>query len=106
MDHNDLMLEKMKIDDRLRSVEAQVIKMTEIITAHYNVSSALLEKLTRQLDAQDLIIRGDGKKELGLSTRVDRLEQSEETRKWAFRTMIGATIAMIIKIFHDLIRKT
>lgn len=42
---------------------------------------------------------------VGLVTRLDRLEQAEENRKWHFRTLYTSTIGIVGKLFYDLVHK-
>jgi len=37
----------------------------------------------------------------GLKTKIDRLEQSEKKRAWHFRTIWGAMVGVVMKVFYD-----
>jgi len=66
-----------------------------------------MTRMTEHIDREELILRGDGTKESpGMVLRLDRLEQTEEVRRWSLRTMWIALVAMTGKLIFDLIGKT
>lgn len=54
------------------------------------------------LDRIDRGINGNG--DVGLKTRLDRLEQIEKNRKWAIRTLAAAVAGMLVRAFYGLFR--
>lgn len=60
--------------------------------------SEQIKSLDEKVERIDHTIRGNGNP--GLATRIDRLEQTEERRTWAGRTMIGALFALIAERIH------
>ena len=51
-----------------------------------------LDYVIKQQDSHDKLLRGD-ESTPGFLTRVDRLEQIENSRKWHIRTVWGAIVA-------------
>ena len=66
-----------------------------------DVTLAVLKRdLDAQTDSINRILRHlEGNGSDGLIVRVDRLEQSEERRKWAVRALAGAIAGVAAKAF-------
>ena len=56
----------------------------------------ILEKVNRIVE----FIEGNGKP--GAKIRIDRLEQVEQNRIWAWRTMFGCVAGLVLKAVFDL----
>jgi hypothetical protein len=59
-------------------------------------SEEFRREVIEKLDRLDRAIRGNGK--LGLVTRVDRLEQSESTRRRLTWIIVGAVVVQLIVV--------
>ena len=73
--------------------------------AHIEAQLATLVQEVRSLDGKVCrvlaCVDGD-REEPGLRIRVDRLEQTEATRKWAIRTIAAGLFALFAKQVHEL----
>lgn len=73
--------------------------------AHIEAQLATLVQEVRSMDGKVnrvlACVDGD-REEPGLRIRVDRLEQTEATRKWAIRAIAGGLFALLIKQAHQL----
>lgn len=97
---NDLTLEKLKIDDRLREVEKQMATITAtIVSEKGNLTNAINEITTELKHFRYVVIEGNGKP--AYATRIDRLEQIEVNKKYHFSAIWSAIIALIGKLFYD-----
>jgi Uri superfamily endonuclease len=86
---DDLTLEKLKIVERLDTINTAVITFTE---SHRQIRELLYK--------HDSTLYGDGNGNKGMAVRVDRLEQDFENRKWHIRMLWSAIVAAIAKILH------
>ena len=65
-----------------------------------------MTRMMEHIEREELILRGDGSVEKpGMVLRLDRLEQTEQVRRWSLRTMWIALMGMIVKLVYDLIDK-
>lgn len=62
-----------------------------------------VDNMNKTVAKHDYTLTGNGGP--GLLTRVDRIEQTQETRKWHFRTMWGAMLVVGLKLLGDFIYK-
>ena len=73
--------------------------------AHIEAQLATLVQEVRSLDGKVCrvlaCVDGD-REEPGLRIRVDRLEQTESTRKWAIRAIAGGLFALLVKQAHHI----
>ena len=60
------------------------------LQAEQRDQSGKLDRILKHLE-------GNGRE--GLIVKVDRLEQSEERRKWALRAIAGAVVGLAVKAF-------
>lgn len=51
--------------------------------------------MREQLDTICLFINGNG--QLGVKVRIDRLEQTEQGRVWAWRMLVTTVIGLVLK---------
>lgn len=81
---DQLTLEKLKIHERLASIETKMDGFMERIEYH------------------DSIINGNGHE--GVKVKIDRLEVESSNRKWHIRTLwvvvLGAVSTIMINLFH------
>jgi hypothetical protein len=84
-----------EIYDRLRSVETKITKLCATVE-NVNVNqTALLKK-------HEETLYGNGKP--GLNTRIDRIEQIEQNRKWSLRVLWSAMVGVFARIGYDLFK--
>lgn len=88
---SDLTLEKMRIHERLATLEAVSKEGNEKLK---NIESLMMSQITENRR----IMFGNGG--VGIVTRVDRIEQDEKKRRW----VIGAIILTLIGIIGDWIK--
>ena len=73
--------------------------------AHIEAQLATLVQEVRSLDGKVCrvlaCVDGD-REEPGLRIRVDRLEQTESTRKWAIRAIASGLFALLVKQAHQI----
>ena len=94
-DENDLTLEKLKIHERLASIETLIKEMS--------VQLKNSESLVMSHIAEDRkMFYGNGG--LGLVTRLDRVEQNEKTRQWTLRAVVVAVLGVFVKMVSDLFK--
>lgn len=108
---SDLNLEKMKIDDRLHSVELQTARLVAHLESesgtlkrfHQDIVSSV-QSLNEIIKKHDKIIMGDDG--IGLVVKIDRLEKIEEDRKWTIRVIGSSVLAILTKIVFDIVKKS
>lgn len=71
----------------LESVETKLDLLVDLVKAHLADDKAAFDHLEEMLN-------GNGQP--GLKTRLDRLEQTEEGRRWNLRTIWAALVAIIV----------
>ena len=92
-EHNDLTLEKLKIDARLSVVETIVNQINEKLEG---MNTSIKDHI-----AEDRrLFYGNGG--VGITTRLDRVEQREKSRQWTLRAIVVAVLGIIGKIVSDL----
>lgn len=89
-----LTLEKIKVVTRLQAMETALEHLIEIKQQEHKDVRALLEKHSTSL-------YGNGHE--GLMVRMDRLEQIEKNRLWAWRTVFGCVVGLVVKAFFDMV---
>lgn len=62
---------------------------------------AKLEYIARLVEKTDHTVHGNGKD--GLVTKVDRLEQTESTRKWTIKALVGSVLVGGVTFLFKLI---
>jgi hypothetical protein len=87
MNHDDLSLEKLKISERLASLETSVEMFLQENTREHNEIKLLLKKY-------DENIFGNGKP--GLTTKVAKLEDSADNRRNMLIVLFTATAGLIV----------
>ena len=63
-----------------------------------------MENLKKMLEHHEGMLHGTNG-EVGLKSRVELIEQSEETRKFHIRTLYTVVAGFLVKTFWDLFRK-
>lgn len=94
--------EMTKVDDRLRSLELQQQKSSTHLEAEVGNLVRLMSEIRDIIKRHDTMFFGSNGN-IGLMTRLDRLEQSEKSRQWLQRAAIATSIALVIKILWDII---
>lgn len=61
------------------------------------------KEIKRRLDRVEIRLFGMGE-DRGLLTRIDMLEDAQESGKWALRTTVAALLAVVGKFLHDIVR--
>ena len=89
-------------DDRLRAVEISVSTLVAKFESHGTLQSELIEKLATVLEKHDHVLNGNGSD--GLKVKVDRLMDREENRRWHFRAIWGAILAIGGKVVYTLFK--
>ena len=82
-EHDPLSLEKMRIHERLTTIEG---KLDNLIVIHQR---------------HDAVLFGNGRE--GLIETVRSLKQTEESRRWTLRALVTGLIALIVKPTADLL---
>lgn len=85
----DLTLEKLKIHERLASLET--------------ILRDVLVEVRKDVDKHDEAIYGNGKP--GLKTVVERLKEAEERRTWTIRAIGAAVIGLIANFIKETLLK-
>lgn len=105
---DDLSLEKLKINERLHNVELQVARlvahMESEVGTFQRIQSRVDENFNRimqVIERHDKLLFGNGNPP-GLLTKMDRIEQTEEDRKWHFRAIWGSVAAVAAKLAYDM----
>lgn len=89
MKEDNLTLEKLKIHERLASLET-IIKDS-------------LSQVRKDVDRHDTVIYGNGKP--GLKSIVEKLVEAEEKRTWTIRAISLAVIGLIANFFKEVLFK-
>lgn len=107
MSGEEFTIEKLKLNERLQNVEIQMARLVahmesergtmERIEKH---NSDMFDRMMQLLNRHDELFFGDN--DPGMLTRFDRLEQSEENRKWHLRIIWAALISMASKVLYDI----
>ena len=79
------------------SVLATLKNIDEKLTSHARDQENLEARVERTL-------HGDGDKNIGMSVRIDRLEQAQEREKWAMRTIGAAVISLMVGAVWSILR--
>lgn len=90
MGNNDLTLEKLKIDERLRKVELDLAEAKPIREQILDK----LEKIDKSVEKLDHKINGNGNP--GIDDRLKAIEASEEGRKKTVDTVIKAALTSMV----------
>lgn len=103
MSSEDLSLEKLKIVERLTSVEITMGKMVEHLQIMIKLKDESHASIQKILDRHDHDINGNGN--IGLKTAVDRLVTTENNRRWHLRLIYGALVGLFLKNLFEFISK-
>lgn len=90
MGNNDLTLEKLKIDERLRKVELDLAEAKPIREQILDK----LEKIDKSVEKLDHRINGNGNP--GIDDRLKAIEASEEGRKKTVDTVVKAALTSMV----------
>ena len=93
---NELTLEKLKIHERLASIETLIREMSVQLK---NSESLVMSHIA---DDRKMFYGNGGN--LGLVTRLDRVEQTEKTRQWTLRAVVVAVLGVFVKMVSDLFK--
>lgn len=93
-----------EIIDKLHKVETQLSNLIILNTETLKSQMSLIANNQTVVNKHNEFIFGNGNGEKGISLRIDRLEGSEESRKWTFRAIWAALITLLTKVFYDLIK--
>ena len=96
MNHEDLSLEKLRISERLASLEKSVEMFLIENTREHTEIKNLLGKYGDN-------IFGNGKP--GLTTRMDRMETIAEIRKWVLGFILTALAGLFVNQVWDILFK-
>lgn len=91
-----------RIDERLRALELQSKENTTSIESGMGNLSRLVEEVRDIIRRHDTMFFGSNGN-VGLVTRLDRLEQSEKTRKWAMHAIGATAFGLVVKVLWDVI---
>lgn len=107
--NDDLSLEKLKINERLHEVEIQVARLVSHMESEQGTFVRIqnnvehnFQRVMQIIERHEKLFFGDGN--AGMLTKIDRQEQVEEGRRWHFRVIWTAIVAMMFKIVHDLFK--
>lgn len=90
---NELSLEKLRIAERLASLEASV-------SDGFKRNSEEHQSLVNSIERFDHVINGNGS--VGIKTRVDRLEQIAELRRWILGFLIPTVLSLVGYAAHEI----
>lgn len=103
-------LEKLKIDDRLRSLELQTARLVSHLESEAGTWARIqsgvdsnFQRMAIIIERHDKLLFGDGNP--GILTKLDRQEQIEDGRKWQFRVIWATIVTMALKTLYDLFAK-
>src|SRR5258707_10744196 len=112
MDETSLSLEKLKINERLGSLEIQTARIVSHLESEKGTwerySSNLqdnLKRLEEMIKRHDDLMIGNGVDKVGLMTKVDRIEQILKSWDWHLKALWTAIIGFVAKLVYDLVRK-
>ncbi len=97
-----LTLEKLRIDERLQSVEKQLEVLIKIKESEHENFLKSMERLMTLVEKHEKMIFGNGTP--GMNVRVDRIEKSEERRGWTMRLIWSSIAALTAKILYDVVK--
>lgn len=93
---DDLQLEKLKIHERLVTLELAIAQHTARVIE-------ITEHLKKMVENHDHIIHGNGDK--GLKEKINTLEDCQQRHTWGMRAVWLALIALIGDLIKDLFLK-
>lgn len=104
-------IEKLRLNERLQAVELQIARLIAHMESEQETFIRIetrqnenMDRLLKILDRHDLILVGDGKT-LGITMRLDRIEQIGEMRKSHFMILWLAVTTAFATAFADLIMR-
>ena len=89
--------------DRLQAIELQLARLTSHITSEYGNLAKGLNEISIIIKKHEEVIYGNG--DVGLRTRVDRIEQSKASSDRSIRAVWVAVIGVFVKTIWDLLFK-
>lgn len=99
---NHIEKEISKIEDRLRNLELQQEKNGTFLQAEVASLVKLMSEVRDIIKRHDTMFFGTNGT-IGLMTRLDRLEQSENSRKWAMHAIGATALGLVVKVLWDVI---
>ena len=69
------------------------------------VSSSQLDRIEGEITSIKSILTGNGSPERGLIVRLDRIEQTDQGRKWWLRTVGGAAAVSLVATIIEFLKK-
>lgn len=99
---NHIEKEMSKIEDRLRNLELQQEKNSTYLQAEVSSLVKLMSEVRDIIKRHDTMFFGSNGT-VGLITRIDRLEQAEQSRKWAMHAIGATAIGLVVKVLWDII---
>ena len=108
-----LSLEKLKINDRLHSVELQMARVVAHLESEVGTFERFTSSINKNLDSlheiisrHDEILLGKGADVAsGIIIRTDRLEVAHKDREKHFWVIWTSMAGIFVKFFYDLIKK-
>lgn len=89
----------------LHGLELKIQEVKLLLEGNHQEHTAMERRMDNRAQVLETTIFGNGGGNLGMKTRVDRLEQTEETRTWSLRALWLGMIGVISRVIYDLIGK-
>lgn len=89
------------LESRLSAIEAEQARTNALLEADKEHQRDRLDALQVITARHATMLLGDGDHIHGVSTRLQRLEDREESRTWNLRTIWGAIVLMIMEWFRS-----
>lgn len=89
------------LESRLSAIEAEQARTNALLEADKGHQRERLDALQVITERHATMLLGDGDQFHGVSTRLQRLEDREESRTWNLRTIWGAIVLMSVEWFRS-----
>lgn len=96
--------EMSKIEERLRALELQQERTATHLAGEVSNMVKLMSEIRDIIKRHDTMFFGSNGN-VGLLTRIDRLEQSEKSRKWALHAAGATALGLLVKVLWDIITR-
>lgn len=94
-----------KLNDKIHSIDVQLSSLIVLNTETLKNQMTMMTEVKRDISEHQKFLFGNGDNHNGVNSRIQTLEDIEESRKWSFRLIWSTIGAMVAKIFYDILRR-
>lgn len=97
-------MEERRVSD-LNEIRDKVTECLAVVKQHIVMTEERLNRQKETLDMHSKEIWGEGPREPGIKTELDRLIQTEKSRKVALAAVSTATVGLVAKAIYSLFQR-